>query len=409
MKRRSLFDNNLFVRLISVVLGLLLWAVVSASSNNQGYGLATTTQVLHNIPVIVLTSPQMMATSERPVRVNLSISGSIFDVATVQADTSGIRAVANATALGPGVHQVPIIIENTPTSAVSYVPETPYAEVTIQERVASPFTLKVKVVGKPIAGLRLGPPIASVKKIIVSGPDSLVHKVTAVKATVDITGSSESVTRMVPVLPVNRQGQVVQGVFCNPETVTLSVPVLSPVHQMDLVPSVVGQPAAKWSVAKVTVQPSSITVVGEPFSQLPAYLILPSVNVAGFAHSKTFTIAVPLPFNGANLSARFAQVRVELAPRATITWQGIPIKIMGGTRGDVYSIQGPQYVRVTITGANSQLAGYQIQDVNAYVDVGGLKLNKSTVLPVTVVVPNNLTMVSVAPAKIAVTVKKASG
>ncbi len=406
MKRRSLFDNNLFVRLISVVLGFLLWVVVSFSSNSQGTGLATTTQVLHNIPVIVLTSPQMMATSERPVRVNLSVSGSIFDVATVQADSSGIRAVANATTMGPGKHQVPIIIENSPTSAVTFVPETPYAEVNIQERVASPFSLHVKVVGKPQSGMRLGEPISSNNQIVVSGPDALVHQVTAVKALVDVTGSTQSVTRMVPVLPVNKHGQVVQGVFCNPETVTISVPVLSPVHQLQLVPFITGQPAAKWSVASVSVTPSSISVTGPLQAQLPSYLTLPPVDVARLTHSKAFVVAIPAPYNGAKLSVPIAQVRVELAPKGSTTLQGIPIKIMGNTGGHQVVIQGPQFVRLTITGANSQLANFQSQDVSVYVDVSGLKLNKPTLLPVTVAVPNYLSVAKVLPDRVAVVAVK---
>ncbi len=406
MRRRSLFDNNLFVRLISVVLGFLLWVVVSFSSNSQGTGLATTTQVLHNIPVIVLTSPQMMATSERPVRVNLSVSGSIFDVATVQADSSGIRAVANATTMGPGKHQVPIIIENSPSSAVTYVPETPYAEVNIQERVASPFSLNVKVVGKPQAGMRLGLPISSNNQIVVSGPDALVHQVTAVKALVDVTGSTDSVTRMVPVLPVNKNGQVVQGVFCNPETVTISVPVLSPVHQLQLVPFITGQPAAKWSVASVSITPSSISVTGPLQAKLPSYLTLPPVDVARLTHSKTFTVAIPAPFNGAKLSVPVAQVRVELAPKGSTTLQGIPIKIMGNTRGHQFTIQGPQFVRLTITGADSELENFQSQDVSVYVDVSGLKLNKPTMLPVTVVVPSYLSVAKVLPDRVAVVAMK---
>ena len=406
MKRRSLFDNNLFVRLISIALGVLLWLVVSFSPSSSGNGLATTTQVLHNIPVIVLTSPQMMATTELPVRVNISISGSILDVATVQVDASGIRAIANATTMGPGTHQVPIIIENTPTSAVTYVPETPYANVVIQERVASPYTLGVKVVGKPSSGLRLGQPISSVKKIVVSGPDALVHKVTAVKASVDVTGSSESVTRMVPVLPVDRQGQVVQGVFCNPDTVTLSVPVLSPVHQMALVPVITGQPSAKWSVAKVTVVPSSISVIGEPLAKLPTYLVLPPTNVARLTHSKTFNVAVPIPFNGARLSVSVAQVKVELAAKGSITLQGVPVKIMETTNGHLFNFQGSSVIQVTITGATSQIANLQTQDVSAYVDVSGVKLNKPTVLPVAVVVPTDLTVAQVFPNHVTVIAKK---
>ncbi len=402
MKRRSLFDNNLFVRLISIVLGFLLWVVVSFSATSQGNGLTTTTQVLHNIPVIVLTSPQMMATSERPVRVNISVSGSIFDVATVQADSSGIRAVANATTMGPGKHQVPIIIENSPSSAVTYVPETPYAEVNIQERVASPFSLNVKVVGKPQSGMRLGLPISSNNQIVVSGPDALVHKVAAVKAVVDVTGSTDSVTRMVPVLPVNKSGQVVQGVFCNPETVTISVPVLSPVHQLQLVPFVTGQPEAKWAVSKVSVSPSSIAVTGPFQATLPAYLTLPPVSVARLTHSRTFEVAIPSPFNGAKLSVPFAQVTVQLAPKGSTTLQGIPIKIIGTSGGHQYTVRGPQYVRLTISGANSQLANFQAQDVSVYVEVSGLKPNRPTVLPVTVTVPSYLSVAKVIPDRVTV-------
>lgn len=404
MKRQSLFDNKLFVRVFSVALGFLLWVVVSFSPNTQQSGLATTTQVLHNIPVVVFTSPQMMSVSVQPVTVNVSISGSIFDVATVQANTGGIKAIANAATMGPGIHKVPIIIENTPTNAVTYVPTTPYAVVRIEERVSSVFSLDVITSGKPAPGVRLGQPISSVKQLAISGPNSLVHQVVAVKAVVDVNGSSNSITRTVPVLPVNRKGVVVQGVFSNPATVTLTVPVLNPLLHLNLVPSVTGQPAAGFAVASVDVKPAVISVIGDNSATIPTYLSLPSININQLRKTKSFIVAIPSPFAGATMVNKVARVTVTLGPKKTLQFAAVPVALSGLGKAQTASVNSLRDVRVTLSGAENVMQSLQSNDINAYVDVFGVPAGKKVQLPVLVSAPAGVNVNRVVPARITVSI-----
>ncbi|MCY0893661.1 MAG: CdaR family protein [Acidibacillus sp.] len=411
MKRdRDLLQNNNFVRLISLVMGIALWVIVNSAPGGQSNGLATITQTLRNVQVTVVAPSDMVVVSEQPQSVNLSVSGSIIDVATVQAEASQIRVVANALTLGPGIHQVPVIMEHVPSSSVNYVPDTGFVTVDLQPKIGQSLKPKLTIVGQPATGLSLGQPIVSVSHVVVSGPNTLVHQVVAVTARVNVSGAQTNFTRIIPVFPVSADGRVIPGVVCNPSTVTVTIPIENPVHAVKLVATTAGTPSGNVVVSGISINPSQVQVQGTS-SDVDALtsIALPPISVDHLTQTQTIQVAIPIPFVGAHLSTPTVNVTVTIAPKATVTLQGIPISLVGNAQGTAYTLEGQKTTSITITGPADIVTSLTAADIEAYVDVSQVANGMKKSLPIQISLPMYTQTASIVPATVTVAAVKSSG
>lgn len=402
-KRDSWLLNNNFVRFLSVIMGFALWVIVNSSALNSSSGVLTTTQTIRSVPVEVLTSPHMLAIDEHPRQVNVNIYGSLIEVTLVQAQSSGIRVIANAVNLGPGVHRVPLTVEGGPTSAVTYAPQTTTAVVDIEQKVTATYRPHVTVIGEPGAGLRAGAPILSSSQVNVAGPDALVHQVTGVEVRIDVGGSNNSVSRVVPVIPVGRNGRIISGVTCTPATETLTIPIHNPLQPYTLVATTTGLPQAPYVVSGVSIDPNVVGVSGSSVTHnhRPT-IVLPPVDVTNWNSTRTVQVSIPIPFSGGRLSRPFARVTVQLVPGSSTNFTGLPVDLIGEKKKVTYAIVGSQTANVAVTGPTQLVANLVPQDVQPYVDVSSLQPGQKLSLPVGVALPNMCSLQSVTPGFITV-------
>lgn len=397
MKRRGswLYNNN-FVRLLSVVMGIALWVIVNSSSLSSSSGL-NTSQTIRNVPVEVLTAPHMLAVQIQPRRVNINIYGTLIDVTLAQAQASGIRAIANAVNLGPGVHHIPLAVEGG-TAAVSYAPQTTTASVYIEQKVTASFRPQVTVVGDPAAGLVSAKPILSARRILVTGPDKAVHQVRGVEVHIDVSGSNNSVSRIVPVIPVGADGRIISGVSCSPSTETVTIPIHNPVQPYNLVATTTGAPKGGLVVGSISISPAQVGVSGSTatLTQRPS-IVLPPVDVTGWTSNRTVQVPIPIPFPGGRLTTPYAQVTVTLVPGAVMSLSGLPVNLVGQRPGVSYRIVGAPTVDILLQGPATLVQNLTVGDAQPYVDVSALTPGQKLSLPVGVALPANSVLKSVTP------------
>ena len=400
MRRRSNWlDNNVFVRLISVMLALALWiGVHSNSAPPAGANLASTTATLRGVPVVVLAPAGMMAVSVRPDRVSVRLTGSVFDVALVQAQSGGLRVVANALHLRAGVHEVVTAVENPPTSAVDYALLPGRAVIDLQRRVTAHFAPQVRIAGAPANGQRVGTPGLSVHRVAVTGPASLVGEVAGVAATVNISGVQGTLIRSVALVPVTRAGLAVSGLRCTPASATVDIPILNQLRRLPLYATTTGAPAPGYVIDSVEVTPAFVVASG-PSKQLAGVggIALPPVHVANWSTAHTITLMIPAPFVGARISQPTAQVTVAIGRGAPVTAGNVPVQITGGRPSLRYTLAGPGVAGMQLIGPPASMSAFQPQDAQAFADVGGIVKPGRYSLPVTVSLPDHVRLVSVAP------------
>ncbi|MCY0869053.1 MAG: CdaR family protein, partial [Firmicutes bacterium] len=389
MKRRGWLQNNTFVWLISIVMAFALWVAVNSNGTGAAPGIATTTVAVKDLPITVLTSPDMVAVSVSPLHANLQLSGSVLDVSTVQVQSIGFRLVANAMKLAPGVHKVPLALENPPTTAVTYSPQPAAIQIDLERRAVRAYAPRIVVQGIPAAGLRLGHPSIDVRKVRISGPATLVHAVAAVDARVNVDAATVDVSRMVTLTPVTSTGEIVAGVSLSPDRARVMIPLFDQVRSIPVLAATAGHPGRGFAVARVTVTPAVVGVTGTPqVLDSVTGIVLPAVNVSGLRGTRTFPVTVPIPFAGAQLRTDQVRVTVSVVPAQPLTLQSVPITMLDTRLGFLYQVTGGTLsATVTVDGAPSIIANLRISDVQAALDVASLTNGQTKSLPVTVSLP----------------------
>lgn len=261
------------------------------------------------------------------------------------------------------------------------------------------------VLGAIPAGLDVGDPAVEGTTAVVSGPQSIVGRVAEVQARIAIDASGIDVNQLVPLLPVDANGDVVAPVDVEPVQVRVRIPVFTDRRSKTLPvkPNVVGTPAAGFEVASVEVDPPVVSVEGDAndLAGLDRADTQP-ISVAGASSQVTQIVGLALPDGVQPLGSATVQVTIRLRPvTGTRTFEAGLVLV--GTRPDrVYHLSTDRVV-VTIGGSVADLDRLSGVSLVLTVDVTGLDVGTHSV-PVSANLATGLTLVAASPNPIDATV-----
>jgi YbbR domain-containing protein len=173
--------------------------------------------------------------------------------------------------------------------------------------------------------------------------------------------------------------------------------------RVPIAPAVQGEPAPGFVVGTISAQPSTVEVVG-PAGALRALTeaITEPVNVAGASGPITETVTVGSPDPSVRLeSPQNARVTVTVTA-APVQWSvsGVPVQVRNATR-PVQVV--PRTITVVVAGPR-EASTNSPSDFDASVDVSGLQPGQFD-LPVKIVPPARVGVVSVEPAQVRVKIR----
>jgi YbbR domain-containing protein len=273
-----------------------------------------------------------------------------------------------------------------------------------------PLTSKVVPVevdhGEVPPGLEVGEPQLSSTDATVSGPASVLDRVTAALARVTIEPSGLDVDRDVQLVPVDALGEVVTPVDVNPESVHVKIRVGSDAETRTLPvdPIIIGTPANGFQVASVTVEPTVVTIQGDADALAALDKVdTDPISVAGARTDLAETATLSLPSGVDPLGTGEVQVTVVIrAISGSRTFSaGI---LLSGARDDRTYALSTDRVSVVIGGRVSQLDRLDPTSFSATVDVAALAPGSHSVTVVVANLAAGLTVISIDPPSVTVEV-----
>lgn len=191
--------NNLALKLISVLIAIGIWVLVSGSTD------PIMTRSFKNVAVTVQNGAYIEDTFGKIARLeneSQTITVIVTGRKSVLDSLTDIQAVADLTQIedmnleaDPVMVPVSVTVPGIEPENVTAVPQN--IEVKIEERKTKDFQIAVTQEGKPDSNYAVGkitmePNIASV-----SGPESIINKIGSIRAVVNVDGLSEDETRQV--------------------------------------------------------------------------------------------------------------------------------------------------------------------------------------------------------------------
>jgi YbbR domain-containing protein len=255
-------------------------------------------------------------------------------------------------------------------------------------------------------GLAVGDPQVDVATATVRGPASVVDRVAAAVARVNVDASGVDVDQQVDLMAVDARGDRLTPVDFEPRAVhvRIEVSVAGTTRTVPIVAVLRGNPAAGYALGGITVDPLSVVIVG-PRDALEAIdrLETAPLDVAGARANVSATVAIVLP-EGVTLQSGTpsARVTVSIVPLSGSATYTVAIVLAGTSTDLTYGLSTGSTLAV-ISGPLALLGALDGSSLRATADVSGLGPGTHTVT-LTLSAPTGLAVASLSPAQVVVTV-----
>lgn len=257
--------HDIWLRLLSLLLAFVLWIVVRDIENPNKQ------TTIHDVPVKVTGTEQLLSASDLSVieytsTIDVTVEGPNNEITdstfrkkvTVTIDVADITDGAGEYALTPQI--------STGSYNVDPVRTSPTTVRVLVDRVTSATVpVRVETTGTAADGSRPGTPEpTTTKEITISGPAAELQEVAYAYGTIDVSGKSSTFTGECSIALYNDAGEPITGthVTSQTDTITVRVPIY-PVESVPLTISLTDGETLKEDQVDVSINPSSITLIGD--------------------------------------------------------------------------------------------------------------------------------------------------
>ena len=373
MERLRQITRNLPTLFLSFLLAVVVWALAVNSidpSVEKVYPNPVTIEVIGQAPNLVITN-QLPETIAVTLRAPNSIWNSLVD------EKAPVRAIVDLSGLSVGPHVVPVQIQIgiRPVEITTQNPRS--VNVSLEQLETKSIAITVQETGQLAVGYQAAPASLSETSATISGPSSLVDRVTAIKVVNDLTGVKDSINATLPLLPVDENGVVVSGISINPEKITITQSIVQRGGYRNLVVRVVtvGQIASGYRLTSIFVSPPTVTVFSSDpalVSDLPEYIETLPLDLSGLKDDFESQVSLKLP-DGIELVGD-QQVSVQVGVSAIESSLALTNVIVeaSGLASNLTAQITPGTTDVIIGGPLRSLETIKVSDLRVLIDLTGM-------------------------------------
>ena len=373
---RSETASNLLWLAVSALLATAVWyiAVTSADPIRQ--------RRFFSIPIQFVTDDTAVMTSSPRRSVDVTIQGSQTAVSSQLA--SNILVRADLTRFGPGAHLAPLEVELVQPNAtgsrrlVSRV-EPSHISVELEPRVSRHTRILIELSQPPPLGFRHQDPIPGIEQVVVSGADSLVSQVVAVRGELDLSASRNPVEVDLRLRAVDADGNRVEDVELEPQIATVAVNIArrDDIRQIAVRPNLLFETLPEgFTLKNQSYDPESLFVSGAPEQLAKIADTLLTAPISLEDREAGFVTSVPIQLPDEELFVMGGDsnitVSIEIIP-IVVSRQidSIEVGQIGLAAGYTVSIV-PTTVSAIVTGPVVQVESLTGDGIQVIVDLDGL-------------------------------------
>ena len=396
--------KNIGALLTAFILAVIVWvsAVVASDPNEE--------QILNRpIPIEIIGQDpglQIIGSVSRNLTLVLRAPTSVWN--QLNNDTQSVRASVDLTNLGPGTHNIPVQVQIT-LPLVRIVSQDPQQlSITLDSIVTQEFPVNLIVHGSPPVGYQVQTAQLTPTQVSVTGPESLVSKVSEVRVTLDITNANQSIVRDETPLVLDAQGQVITGLTVSPDSVNISQPItLLGGYRYVIVRAISqGQVTNGYRVTNIFVSPVGVVVFSSDptlVDNLPGYVETQPIDLTGKTDDFETLVDLNLPSGVTVVGDPKVLVQVSIAAIDSSLAISLPVEVIGLAPG-LLATSDPPIVNVILAGPVPILNTLGQADVRVVVDLNGYNVGTYQISPTVTILPDQLQLVSMLPATVEITI-----
>ncbi len=388
--------DNLGVGVLALGISAVLWVGISLEQNPPRTDLFS-----EPIPVrAVNVPPDLFVFGSIPsIRVRVTAPVDVWERMNVR-DFVATVDLSGAT-VGTSDFLPTVTSTDNRIRVVNYAPQDIPIRLEVSESRVVP--VRVEVTGNPPLGFVAEPATSSIQEVLVQGPRSLVDQVTVATASVDIENRRINVNQTYPLTPRNSLGFEIAGVNIEPAQTLVQLTIRQQVfyRTVPVIPVLEGQPAQGYSVGSVSIEPQTVTLVGNQQDlEATDRVQTRPISVAGARTNILATVQLALPPGISQAGNQAVTLRIQVVPiAAQRQFDLVPIV----TPADLPATLNVDRVRVILAGPEPVLAAIDPASLRLSLDVAGLAPGQHRVSP-RLAVPPDVRIASFFPDTILVTI-----
>lgn len=387
MKRLT---NNMGLKLLSVLISVVLWLVVVNIADPDATKTFSVPVNIQNKEVIEQMGKVPDVVGDTDIAV-FSISGPRSYVEEMDADDFTVTADLSQVDLTEEDETKLVRIEVTPKKYEKYITihqKTVNMQITLEELAEKNFVISPVTTGTPADGCAIGEVEVTPNLLAVSGPESIVSKISKVTATINVDGISGDVTdNVVPVL-YDEEGNVISSELLetNQATVNIKANILG-TKSLTIQCDVIGEPEEGYEYTGLEYAPQTITVKGEAqILNTMNVITIPGevIDITGATGNVENTIDINgyLPDGVSLVDDEVNQIAIKalIIPKASkifnLPTENINIDGLPDNYELTYSATA---VPINIRASQDEIDGFNVSNIQASIDVSELEPGTHTV------------------------------
>jgi YbbR domain-containing protein len=304
--------NNLSLKLLSLAMAFVIWGTV----HNQANPLETRSLSVRVAPLKVPADLAVVSIDPTQVTVTLAGRSSSFH----DLEFSTFKLAVDLTNGQVGSQTLPLQPSNLPKGLEVRRLARNTARVELDTVVVVNRPVFVETRGHAADGFAAQGWQVRPNEVEVSGPSSVVQRVSRVVAELDISGRTATFESQVTLVARDASNLQVAEVALKPPHVEVTVPIRQVNSRtVSLVP-VLGNPPAGYEVASVSVTPTVVTLTGnaEALGGVES-VSTATVDISQLTGRNTFSVSLQVPAGLSVLGSRSARVTVAVRPGKSFT------------------------------------------------------------------------------------------
>ena len=303
----EVIKKNFNLKMLALLAALLLWIYVRYTQNLWE---GVDKYVALDVPVSYLNQPVDTTLLEAPQYVALTLKGNQEILKNL--NPKSVKALVDLNNRTPGIYSLEIsviapagikVLEQNPKKAIFNLQQIVSREINVTPRGMGDFPGE-----RVLKEFNLEP-----RAVKVTGPASLVDSIVQIEARINLGKADIPIITRSAALPVDRNGNIVEGVKVAPAFVLLEVDVgyKAQTQIVTIKPFLTGKPAPGWRISRVTVSPANAAVINGPKEKLTSLATEP-VNIEGIRRDTVREAKIITPGGVSLLKEKIVQITISL-------------------------------------------------------------------------------------------------
>ena len=416
MKKRKLTDNIL-LKLMSVIVGILVWLIVVNIDNptTRKSFLIRDVELMNQAYIDNMGLVSFMEEDQDPIRVY--ITGTRQTVSGItESDIHAVADLQQAVNLEAAIESnstttlvmVPITVTCTGISPENIEVTPKNLSVRLQKKATQEFVINATSDGKPGRGYEIGSVTVNPEKIKITGPSSLIGRINQVNAVINVDGATEDVTEDIELTIIDKNGEPLTSAQMNYLTYEKEAAVTAKLWRVQtaaISAEYSGVPASGYAVDSVEEIPSEISVAGsdealEELAQMGNTIWIPeeAIDISGKDDNVETRVDISeyLP-EGIKLTSDSSTdvfVRVNILPEGSVSYEfltsDIEVENLAKNLQVTFDIAN---IEIRVKKEDESLEDLNEDAVKASIDLEGME-EGSYEVPVNITLPEGYELVN---------------